>query len=179
MATKRKRKVTKIVEEEITPNKKRKKATKKKKAKKKVKKRSSRAKKKRSSPGSKRNVALEKALMENTLILQKVTTNLALKFDSLSKKISELLELFETSAKSLAEKGFETEEEGEDISGIKQDMGKLMEQNKIIARSLSILHETQEKNKESPPPEKQMIPSKSPYDKSISQKPRSQNMSGI
>ena len=42
-------------------------------------------------------------LVENFVSLQKVMTNLSIKFDNLSMQISKLLELFEISAKTLAE----------------------------------------------------------------------------
>ena len=47
---------------------------------------------------------VERALIENSISLQKVLTNMAIKLDSLSDQISKLLELFEISAKSFAEK---------------------------------------------------------------------------
>jgi chromosome segregation ATPase len=180
MAAKKKR-ITRIIEEDITPSKK--KTSKKKPVKKKAKKRKVR-KRNVSKP---KNIALEKALMENTLVLQKVTTNLALKFDSLSKKIEELLNLFETSAKSLAEKEFEIDENKEDVSSLKEDMNKLMDQNKIIAKSLTLLHESQEKKQEAPirkipetslPPKKESAQEKtSEYSQSISQAPRAPGLS--
>jgi hypothetical protein len=78
----------------------------------------------------------EKILIENFVSLQKVMTNLAVKFDNLSGQISKLLELFEISAKSLAEKGLLSEDQ--------KVMGKLdslIEQNKVIARGIALIHE--------------------------------------
>ncbi len=47
---------------------------------------------------------IEKTLIENFVNLQKVLTNLAVKFEGLSDQISKLLQLFEISAKSFVEK---------------------------------------------------------------------------
>lgn len=79
---------------------------------------------------------VEHVLIENFVSLQKVMTNLAVKFDSLSSQISKLLELFEISAKTLAEKG--------EIGGDKkvaEKLDNLLEQNKIIAKGITLLHE--------------------------------------
>jgi hypothetical protein len=81
-------------------------------------------------------IKMERILIENFVSLQKVMTNLAVKFDNLSSQISKLLELFEISAKTLAEKGSSMED--------KKIMGKLdnlIEQNKVIARGIAMIHE--------------------------------------
>ncbi len=92
---------------------------------------------------------MEKVLIENFVSLQKVMTNLAVKFDSLSTQISKLLELFEISAKSLAEKGYSAEE-----NKVAEKLDNLLEQNKIIAKGIALLHEkeTPEKKIEIAPP---------------------------
>ncbi len=79
---------------------------------------------------------VEKVLVENFVSLQKVMTNLAVKFDNLSGQISKLLELFEISAKTLAEKGGDEKEKK-----IVEKMDSLLEQNKVIARGIALLHE--------------------------------------
>jgi hypothetical protein len=84
-------------------------------------------------------VKVEKVLIENFVSLQHVMTNLVVKFDSLSSQISKLLELFEISAKVLAEKGVIGEERTDKKVAEKLDI--LLEQNKIIAKGLSLLHE--------------------------------------
>jgi len=80
-------------------------------------------------------------LVENFVALQKVMTNLSLKFDNLASQISKLLELFEISAKSLAEKnsglGGSVKNEG-----MIEKLDNLLEQNKVIARGLTLLHES-------------------------------------
>ena len=83
---------------------------------------------------------VEKILIENFVSLQKVMTNLSLKFDDLTKQISKLLELFEISAKTLAEKEFEIEKKGSDKKVVEK-IDNLLEQNKIIARGLTLIHE--------------------------------------
>jgi hypothetical protein len=83
---------------------------------------------------------VEKILIENFVSLQKVMTNLSLKFDDLTKQLSKLLELFEISAKTLAEKEFEIEKKGSDKKVVEK-IDNLLEQNKIIARGLTLIHE--------------------------------------
>ena len=86
------------------------------------------------------STGVEKALIENFVALQRIMANLSGKFDSLATQISKLLELFEISAKALAEKNFS-------ISGDKgservvQKIDTLLEQNKVIARGLTLMHE--------------------------------------
>ncbi len=84
-------------------------------------------------------VKVEKVLIENFVSLQQVMTNLAVKFDNLSSQISKLLELFEISAKVLAERG-EIGEEKTDKKVVEK-MDSLLEQNKIIAKGIALLHE--------------------------------------
>ena len=102
-----------------------------------VKKRATTEKKERvSNPNDTREIKIERVLIENFVSLQRVMTNLAVKFDNLSGQISKLLELFEISAKTLAEKGSLMED--------KKVMGKLdnlIEQNKVIARGVAMIHE--------------------------------------
>jgi hypothetical protein len=85
---------------------------------------------------SPKNINVEKALIENFVSLQKVMTTMAVKFDSLSSQISKLLELFEISAKSLAEKGYSMEDRK-----VAEKLDSLLEQNKIIAKGIALLHE--------------------------------------
>jgi len=75
-------------------------------------------------------------LVDNFVNLQKNFTTLTEKFNSLSSQISSLLRLFEISAKSIAEKpelGFEKE--------FLDKVNALLEQNKVIAKALSIIEE--------------------------------------
>jgi hypothetical protein len=84
-------------------------------------------------------VKAERVLIENFVSLQHVMTNLAVKFDNLSNQISKLLELFEISAKTLAERGALGEDKTD--KKIAERLDSLLEQNKIIARGVALLHE--------------------------------------
>lgn len=83
--------------------------------------------------------SVEKILVENFVSLQKVMVNLSVKLDNLAGQISQLLNLFEISAKSLAERG------GDLGSGYEKRMmeklDNLVDQNKTIARGVALLHE--------------------------------------
>src|SRR3990167_3397701 len=72
---------------------------------------------------------LEIKLIENFVSLQKVMTNLSVKFDGLSNNISKLLELFELSAVALAKKdiNFTKPVDEEKIMG---KLNNILEQNK-------------------------------------------------
>jgi len=93
----------------------------------------------------------EKILIENFVSLQKVMTNLSIKFDNLTKQISKLLELFEISAKALAEKDFDLEKPGKDKKIIEK-IDNLLNQNKIIAQGLTLMHEKIPEQKTNYPP---------------------------
>jgi hypothetical protein len=84
-------------------------------------------------------VKVEKILVDNFVSLQKVMTNLSLKFDKLTHQISNLLELFEISAKALAEK--DAKHGGKDSTKLIEKIDILMDQNKTIARGLTLMHE--------------------------------------
>lgn len=133
-------------------------------------------------------IHVEKALIENFVSLQKVMTNMIVSFDELSGKISKLLDLFELSAKALAEKNFNFDKGSKKEQEISDKLEGLLEQNKIIARGLTLLHEgpqvqqqqPPQQQKPSQPQQKQMQPPQSgqkkttdlsEYQKSISFKP--------
>ena len=99
--------------------------------------------KRNSSKTSQSNI--NNTLVENFVGLQKVMVNLSIKLDNLTSQIEELLKLFEISAKSLAKKDFVLEKETKNSQEISKKMETLIDQNKIIARGLTLLHE-----KESP-----------------------------
>ncbi|MFH1365327.1 MAG: hypothetical protein ABIH28_01970, partial [archaeon] len=83
----------------------------------------------------------EKILIENFVALQKVMTHLSEKFDNLTTQISKMLNLFEISAKALAEKEFDVEKENKDIKKTIEKLDNLLEQNKTIAKGLVLLHD--------------------------------------
>ncbi len=124
------------------------KPAKKKSSKKKTKKKTS---KKKSSPKkSLSDERIERALIENFISLQKVMVNLSVKFDSLSNQISKLLELFEISAKALAEKEFVTDKEKKDNRDVIQKMDEVIDQNKILARGMTLMHDRISEQEEMP-----------------------------
>jgi hypothetical protein len=89
----------------------------------------------------KRDDHVIKSLSENTIALQRVMTHLATKLDKLSNQISDLLKLFEESAKSLAEKEFDKETDKRDFKELVDKMEVLMDQNKTIAKGLTLFGE--------------------------------------
>ena len=104
--------------------------------------------KKESKPKDKdlKDKQIEKILIENFVSLQKVMTNLSVKFDELSNQISKLLELFELSATALAKKdiNFTKPFDEEKIMG---KLNNILEQNKTIARGLALMSEGGESEK--------------------------------
>ncbi len=97
-------------------------------------------------------IKIEKILVENFVSLQKVMVNLSIKFDNLTNQISKLLELFEISAKALAEKEFSLEQGNRDDKKIIEKIDNLLDQNKTIARGLTLLHEPVLEQKTNYPP---------------------------
>lgn len=83
----------------------------------------------------------EKILIENFVAFQKVMTDLSVKFDNLAHQISKLLNLFEMSAKALAEKDFEIEKNNRENMKILEKIENVLEQNKTIARGLTLMHD--------------------------------------
>jgi hypothetical protein len=84
---------------------------------------------------------VNKVLVENFVSLQKVMVDTSIKFDNLAGQISKLLELFEISAKSLAEKDFESEKISKDNKKILERIEAILEQNRTIARGLTLMNE--------------------------------------
>lgn len=92
-------------------------------------------------PFPKSEVRVEQLLIENFVSLQKVMVNLSSKFDTLSGRISKLLDIFEISAKALAEKDFNLEKDTKETEKILKRVDNLSEQNKIIARGLTLMND--------------------------------------
>ncbi len=93
----------------------------------------------KSSTSKKENI--QNILIENFVNLQKVLTNLAVKFESLSDQISKLLQLFEISAKSFVEKQSPELGEKEKDKEFLEKLDKLLDQNKTIAKGLTLMEE--------------------------------------
>ncbi len=99
------------------------------------------AKKGASTSGSKSKKAqkIERTIVENLIELQKVHVNLVEKFDKLASEISQLLSLFELAARSFAsnQNVKATEKDNEFLDKI----NRLLDQNKTIAKGLSLMEE--------------------------------------
>lgn len=82
---------------------------------------------------------LEEKVIQNLVELQKVHTNLAEKFDKLSNQISDLLNLFETAARTFASHPNmqKTEKDKEFLDKI----DRLLDQNKTIAKGLTLMED--------------------------------------
>lgn len=85
------------------------------------------------------HVPLEQKLIENLIELQKVHTTLAEKFDKLSDQITQLLGLFEMAARSFGEQP--SNQVAEKDKAFLDKVDKLLEQNKTIAKGLTLVEE--------------------------------------
>ena len=83
---------------------------------------------------------IERVLVENFIATQRVMVGLSSKIDSLASQISKLLDIFEISAKALAEKNFHISGD-KNSEKIVQKIDTLLAQNKLIARGLTLMHE--------------------------------------
>jgi hypothetical protein len=103
---------------------------------------------------------IEEKILDNLIALQKVHTGLAEKFDSLSKQISQLLNLFEMTAKSFASNpaNMVTEKDKDFLEKI----DRLLEQNKTIAKGLTLMEERIRERVTTVPRPQQMPPSMFP-----------------
>ena len=86
-----------------------------------------------------RKVHLEEKLIENLVQLQKVHTDLAEKFDKLSEQIASLLSLFEGAAQSFAKNP--VNQFSEKDQEFLEKIDKLLDQNKTIAKGLTMMEE--------------------------------------
>lgn len=82
---------------------------------------------------------LERTLIKNLVELQKVHTDLAEKFDKLAHEISQILSLFELTARSFAKNipAVDIEKDREFLEKI----DKLLEQNKVLAKGITLMEE--------------------------------------
>lgn len=86
---------------------------------------------------------IEKILIENFIEMQKVMTHMAEKFDKLTHQTAGLLTLFEDSAKALTEKEINLEfKGGGDPKEVIDKLNRILNQNKLIAKGLTLMHET-------------------------------------
>jgi hypothetical protein len=82
---------------------------------------------------------LQKILIENFVSLQDVMADLSSKLNNLTNQMSRLLELFEQSAKTFMEKDLKFA--GGSDKDLVEKLDRLIEQNKVIARGITLLHE--------------------------------------
>ena len=99
--------------------------------------------------GSKKEADIEvnKALLDNFIALQKVLTNLALKFEDLSHNIEKLLGIFEIAAKNFTEKQSNV---GESDKEFLKKLDDLLDQNKTISKGILMMEE-KVRNRMNPP----------------------------
>ena len=101
---------------------------------------------------------LNQILVDNFTNLQRVLTNLSIKFDELSTNMLKLLQLFEISAKSFAEKysGKKIEEPVEKQTSADTEylskLDSLLDQNKTIAKGIMLMEERIRQRNTSPQP---------------------------
>ncbi len=84
------------------------------------------------------NTGMNKLMLENFVALQRILTNLSTKMEGLTTQLTKLLDLFEISAKSLADREFEIEKDNKETL---EKLNVLLDQNKVLARGLSLMHE--------------------------------------
>ncbi|MBU0894722.1 MAG: hypothetical protein KKF48_00465 [Nanoarchaeota archaeon] len=100
---------------------------------------------------------IEKILVHNFVSLQKVIVNLSTKIDNLTTRITKLLDLFELSAKALADKNPHLGKPKENKE-IMEKIEKLLDQNKTIAKGITTIHEKSQ-NQSLPPQQQKFIES--------------------
>ena len=93
--------------------------------------------------------SLDEKVLENIIELQKIHVNMAEKFDKLAKEISNLLALFELAARNFSK--HPAAKIGESDKEFLEKIDKLLEQNKTIAKGLTIMEEQMRKKLYSDP----------------------------
>lgn len=81
---------------------------------------------------------VDAVLIENFVSLQRVLTNLSIKLDNVATQMTKLLDLFEISAKALAEKDFDLKGDSKEVL---EKLDTVLDQNKTLARGLTLMHE--------------------------------------
>jgi hypothetical protein len=87
----------------------------------------------------KREYKIERSLAENIIQLQKIHANMAEKFDKLAGEISQLLALFEITARTFT-KNMPLGEHEKDKEFLEK-IDKLLDQNKVLAKGLTLMEE--------------------------------------
>ena len=78
-------------------------------------------------------------VIETSIALQKVVTELAINMKKLSLEVSEMLELFKEATKSIDSEKADDEIRKSDIEELKSRLDELTEQNKVIAKGILLL----------------------------------------
>jgi|GEM_PF-1381777 len=127
-------------------------------------------KKERKNPETHHEVHHEKnqnqILIENFVSLQNIFTTVAGNLDKLNTQVGALLNLFESSAKELAKNEFQMPNN----ENVLKKIDELFEQNKTIAKGMTLLYEAQNAPK-NPEPENEIKPEEQ-YQKSIFSTPQ-------
>lgn len=84
---------------------------------------------------------VDKMLVDNFVALQKVMTHLSVKFEDLTKQISELLKLFEDSSRIIVKNEMAKKKEDRGDRQILDTMVSILDQNKVIAKGLTLMYE--------------------------------------
>lgn len=108
---------------------------------------------------------IKEDLIENFVDLQDVLSNLAMKIDALTEQMSKLLKIFEEAAKS-------PQAAPEADKDFKQNVKTLLDQNKIIAKGISIIEERTRQSPQLPsypPPVYQPYPQPVPQPQRLKQ----------
>lgn len=101
---------------------------------------------------------VQKVLIENFVAFQRVMADMTAKLNSLNDQLSKLLGLFEESAKSLMDKNANLGDMGSSKE-VSEKLNKLLEQNKVLAQGIALLHEANPEPGEGEPEEpKQPMP---------------------
>ena len=88
-------------------------------------------------------------LVENSVALQKVLTDVALSLNQLTKELRQLLDMFKEAGKTLGEDKASQAVAHEDQKAVADKLDTLMDQNRTIARGLVLL-ESSMKEKDRP-----------------------------
>jgi len=108
-------------------------------------------------------------LIQNFVALQNVLTTLAGNMDKLNSQLGSLLNLFESSAKELAKQEFKMPNN----ENVLKKIDELFEQNKTIAKGMTLLYESQNSPKNVP--QENEIKPEEQYQKSVFSTPQKFN----
>ena len=85
------------------------------------------------------NVVVVRALIDNSIALQKVLTDLAIGMKSLSEEMSQLLAVFKEASKSISDEKTSNAIHENELKSIDEKVDHLIDQNKTIAKGLVLM----------------------------------------